>query len=35
VDTRFFGPVTLSINFSKLSKEAETAVVASAGGDTQ
>jgi len=35
VDTRFFGPVTLSINFSKLSKEAETATVASAGGDTQ
>ena len=37
VDTRFFGPVTLSINFGKLSKESqpETATVASADSDSQ
>lgn len=37
VDTRFFGPVTLSINFGKLSKDpqTETAAVASAESDTQ
>jgi hypothetical protein len=36
-DTRFFGPVTLSINFGKLSRDEspDTITVASADSDTQ